>query len=155
MWRPDVLTLTIAVLATIGAAGGTTFVAPDTPRRPVMDVLHGVTLTDGYRWLENGADPEVAAWTRAQHAATVRFLDRAAPAIPGLKDELTRYFDRDKTDPPLFKHGREFFQRARRGEPQSKLFDSGHGTGKTRQQRVVDRDYELRFLLNALGVTAR
>jgi len=24
-------------------------------------------------------------------------------------------------------------------------FDSGHGTGKTNQQRVVDRDYELRF----------
>jgi len=31
-------------------------------------------------------------------------------------------------------------------------FDSGHGTGKTQQQRVVDRDYELRFLMNALGV---
>jgi prolyl oligopeptidase len=31
-------------------------------------------------------------------------------------------------------------------------FDSGHGTGKTNQQRIVDRDYELRFLLNALGM---
>jgi prolyl oligopeptidase len=31
-------------------------------------------------------------------------------------------------------------------------FDSGHGTGKTNQQRIVDRDYELRFLMNALGV---
>jgi len=33
-------------------------------------------------------------------------------------------------------------------------FDSGHGTGKTQQQRVVDRDYELRFLMSALGMTA-
>ena len=31
-------------------------------------------------------------------------------------------------------------------------FDSGHGTGKTQQQRVIDRDYELRFLMHALGV---
>jgi prolyl oligopeptidase len=31
-------------------------------------------------------------------------------------------------------------------------FDSGHGTGKSNQQRVIDRDYELRFLLNALGM---
>jgi prolyl oligopeptidase len=31
-------------------------------------------------------------------------------------------------------------------------FDSGHGTGKTNQQRIVDRDYELRFLMNALGM---
>ncbi|HEY6893034.1 MAG TPA: prolyl oligopeptidase family serine peptidase, partial [Rhodanobacteraceae bacterium] len=29
-------------------------------------------------------------------------------------------------------------------------FDSGHGTGKTQQQRVIDRDYELRFLMSAL-----
>ena len=33
-------------------------------------------------------------------------------------------------------------------------FDSGHGTGKTQQQRVVDRDYELRFVMNALGMGA-
>ena len=84
-------------------------------------MLHGTTLTDRYRWLENGKDPEVAAWTRAQHAATVRFLDDNAPPMPGMKDELTRYFDRDRTDAPLIKHGREFFQRARRGEPQAKL----------------------------------
>ena len=30
--------------------------------------------------------------------------------------------DRDRTDPPLFKHGRQFFQRTRRGEPQAKLY---------------------------------
>src|SRR4029077_20286347 len=33
-------------------------------------------------------------------------------------------------------------------------FDSGHGSGKTQQQRVTDRDYELRFLMNALGMNA-
>ncbi len=33
-------------------------------------------------------------------------------------------------------------------------FDSGHGTGKTPQQRVIDRDYELRFVMNALGMNA-
>jgi prolyl oligopeptidase len=31
-------------------------------------------------------------------------------------------------------------------------FDSGHGIGKSQQQRVIDRDYELRFLMNALGM---
>ena len=51
-----------------------------------------------------------------------QFLDRNAPPVPGMKDELTRYFDRDKTDPPLFKNSREFFQRTRRGEPQAKLY---------------------------------
>jgi prolyl oligopeptidase len=116
------LAMAFVTTATIEAAGAPAFFPPETPARPVVDVLHGTTLTDRYRWLENGKDPEVAAWTRAQHAATVQFLDRNAPPIPGMKEELTRYFDRDKTDPPLFKHGREFFQRTKRGEPQAKLY---------------------------------
>jgi prolyl oligopeptidase len=113
---------TLAMLISLEVAAAPPYVPPETPARPVVDVLHGTTLTDRYRWLENGKDPEVAAWTRAQHAATLRFLDDNAPPVPGMKDELTRYFDRDRTDPPLIKHGREFFQRTRRGEPQAKLY---------------------------------
>ncbi|MGE5169297.1 MAG: prolyl oligopeptidase family serine peptidase [Rudaea sp.] len=116
------LAMTLGVVAAAGAQPASGFFPPQTPARPVVDVLHGVTLTDRYRWLEHAQDPEVAAWTRAQHAATVEFLDRTAPPVPGLRDELTRYFDRDRTDPPLFKHGREFFQRTHRGEPQAKLY---------------------------------
>jgi prolyl oligopeptidase len=111
-----------ALIAACGCAAAGGFTPPPTPSRPVVDVLHGMTLTDAYRWLEDGKDPAVVAWTRAQHAATVQFLDANAPAIPGMKDELGRYFDRDRTDPPMFKHGREFFQRTRRGEPQAKLY---------------------------------
>jgi prolyl oligopeptidase len=114
--------MAFVMTTTIEAAAAPPFFPPETPARPVVDVLHGTTLTDRYRWLENGKDPEVAAWTRAQHAATVRFLDRNAPPIAGMKEELTRYFDRDKTDPPLFKHGREFFQRTKRGKPQATLY---------------------------------
>ena len=78
--------VTAALLASIEAIGAPAFFPPETPARPVVDVVHGTTLTDRYRWLENGKDPEVAAWTRAQHAATVQFLDRNAPPVPGMKD---------------------------------------------------------------------
>src|SRR6185437_6485198 len=115
------LAVTLATTS-VAAADTPVFFPPETPARPVVDVVHGTTLTDRYRWLENGKDPSVVAWTRAQHDATVQFLDRAAPPVPGMKDELARYFDRDKTDPPLVKHGRQFFQRTRRGEPQPKLY---------------------------------
>jgi len=103
-------------------AAESAFFPPETPARPVVDVVHGVTLTDRYRWLEDGKDPAVSAWTRAQHAATVAYLDRSAPPVPGMRDELARYFDRDKTNAPTFKNGREFFERTRKGDPQARLY---------------------------------
>jgi len=157
--------LAMFAMVTSVATAAPAFFPPETPARPVIDVLHGTTLTDRYRWLENGKDPEVSAWTRAQHAATVQFLDANAPPVPGMKDELTRYFDRDKTDPPLFKNSREFFQRTRRGEPQAKLYTRVAGretllfdpvaldpSGKTRIGAVVPNRDATRL---AVGVYAQ
>jgi len=48
---------------------------PPTRVAPVTDAYHGVTVVDPYRWLENGADPEVRAWTSAQTAHTRAYLD--------------------------------------------------------------------------------
>ena len=50
--------------------------APATTVAPVTDTYHGVTVTDPYRWLENGADPKVEAWSASQNARTRTYLDR-------------------------------------------------------------------------------
>src|SRR5580692_7753728 len=39
---------------------------PETRRVDVKDVLHGVTVEDPYRWLEDGKAPEVQAWMTAE-----------------------------------------------------------------------------------------
>jgi prolyl oligopeptidase len=149
-----------------GARGAdAAFFPPATPERPVVETLHGVTLTDRYRWLENGKDSTVEAWSRAQHAATLAYLDRNAPAISGMRDEIARNYDRDRTYPPLFKHGREFFQRAKKGEPQPKLYTRIDGrevllvdpiaidpTGKTKIGSVVPNREATRV---AVGIYAR
>ncbi len=96
--------------------------APATPSRPVVDTVHGVSLTDPYRWLEDNKNEEVIKWTRAQHDAALAWLDKNAPEVPGLKDELTRYTDRTITSPPSFYKGREFFTRKVKGEAQAKLY---------------------------------
>jgi len=147
--RAATLTSALLLAASAGAADPA-FFAPSTPSRPVVETVHGVTLTDRYRWLESGKDPEVTAWSRAQHAATVDYLDRAAPPIAGMRDEISRYYDRDRTASPFFKNGREFFRRTKRGEPQAKLYTRIDGrevllvdpiaidpTGKTRIGDVV------------------
>ena len=110
------------IMATAFAWAGRDFVPPPTAARPVLDIVHGVKLTDPYRWLEDGRDAEVQAWTRRQHEATLAWLDANAPPVSGLRDELTAYFDRDITQPPFFKKGREFFLRTRKGEAQAKVY---------------------------------
>ena len=54
-----------------------------TRREPVQEQIHGVTLEDPYRWLEDGESPEVRAWSRAQ-------TERAEQVIAALAghDEL-------------------------------------------------------------------
>src|SRR6266481_9847853 len=41
---------------------------PPTPADPVTEILHGVTITDPYRWLEDQNSPQTRAWIEAQCA---------------------------------------------------------------------------------------
>ena len=48
---------------------------PETPKRSVVDEYHGVKVTDDYRWLEDGKNPQVIAWTDAQDKHARAILD--------------------------------------------------------------------------------
>src|SRR5262245_60434633 len=41
---------------------------PATPKRPAIDVYHGVVVTDDYRWLEDWSRLAVRQWSDAQNA---------------------------------------------------------------------------------------
>src|SRR5512135_1137838 len=58
---------------------------PAAPVRPVTDTLHGVAVTDPYRWMEDGGQ-EFADWLKAQDAYTRSVLDR----IPGREKLVAR-----------------------------------------------------------------
>ncbi|HEY8505718.1 MAG TPA: alpha/beta fold hydrolase [Gemmataceae bacterium] len=68
-----------AALLALLAAGAALADPPLTEKRPVEDVYHGTTVTDPYRWLEDGSSKEVQDWTRAQNAHARRYLDK----LPG------------------------------------------------------------------------
>jgi prolyl oligopeptidase len=59
---------------------------PVADKKPVVDTYHGVSVTDDYRWLENGDDPAVKAWSSAENAFTRRTLD----ALPGREALATK-----------------------------------------------------------------
>ena len=62
---------------------------PAAPKRPVTDTYHGVTVTDDYRWLEDGAGPEVHQWTEAQNRYARQYLDDL-PAREALANQLQK-----------------------------------------------------------------
>ena len=62
----------VALMLTTMFALAAGFDPPPTPARPVVDTVHGVKLTDDYRWLEDGRSPEVQAWTQAPARGNAR-----------------------------------------------------------------------------------
>jgi prolyl oligopeptidase len=64
---------------------------PETPKHPVSDTYHGVTVVDDYRWLEDLSDPVVKQWVAAENQYTRSILDQS-PIRPVLERELTAAF---------------------------------------------------------------
>jgi prolyl oligopeptidase len=60
---------------------------PQAARRPVTDTYFETTVTEEYRWLEDGAAPEVKAWATAQTARARQYLD-ALPYRAALETRL-------------------------------------------------------------------
>jgi prolyl oligopeptidase len=107
---------------------------------PVVEQLHGVSVADPFRWLEDGDSPAVKAWQAAENERTRRALD----AIPGretLRDQTRALFRAGgESSAPRFarpKHGRELYFHMKRGgdEDLAALYvregsDRGKGTDR-------------------------
>lgn len=98
------------------------FTPPPTPIKPVKDTLHGVILTDNYRWLEDKTNPEVIAWTKAQHDYGIQYLNETQKIHPGLKEKIGAFFNMDY-EGPLNTVGKRVFQTVKlKGDKQYKIY---------------------------------
>jgi prolyl oligopeptidase len=61
---------------------------PETPKIPVTDDYHGVSVEDDYRWLEDWNDPAVKKWSEAQNEFARAFLDRL-PHVAAIRERVT------------------------------------------------------------------
>ena len=60
---------------------------PPTPRVPTSETLHGVVVADDYRWLEDGKDSKVEAWSAGENARARAVLD-GLPGVEGLRERI-------------------------------------------------------------------
>jgi prolyl oligopeptidase len=62
---------------------------PLTPKKPVTDTYHGIAVVDDYRWLEDGANKDVQAWSDAQNAYARAYLSQLS-GIGVIREKLTK-----------------------------------------------------------------
>jgi prolyl oligopeptidase len=94
---------------------------PPTRREPVTEVLHGESITDPYRWLEDGDAPDVTAWTAAQNAHTEAWL-AARPGRAAIGTRLAELLAIGSIGTPTPVRGRYLYQRREGTQNQPVLY---------------------------------
>ena len=119
---------------------------PETRIVDQTDVLHGEALSDLYRWLEDGDNPEVRVWTERQNALTESYL-AAFPGRARIRARLDTLLAIGAISVPTPAHGRYFYQRrdGRQNQPVLYVRDGVGGVDRV----AVDPN-----VLDAAGTTA-
>ena len=107
-FRSSLALLTIAA-GTLGAQTQSpplTYPAPT--RGTQVDIYHGVSIADPYRWLEDTDSPETKAWVEAENKLTDSFL-ATIPERPTIKNRLTQLWNYARYTAPFKEGGRYFY----------------------------------------------
>lgn len=103
---------------------------PTTRAEPVTEVLHGVEITDPYRWLEGdnsdpdnqgAVTPEVTVWTDDQNSYTRSVLD-SLPGRKALEDRLRPLMEVGSITRPVVRGDHYFYTRREGDQNQPVLY---------------------------------
>lgn len=100
---------------------GSLLTYPDTRRVDHVDILHGESIPDPYRWLEEIDSPKTVAWIQEQNELTQAYLKRI-PKRAALCERLTELWNYEKFGLPLKRGDRYFFSRNDGLQNQSVLY---------------------------------
>jgi prolyl oligopeptidase len=108
---------------------------PPTEARPVTEDIHGTTLTDPYRWLEDAKSPATRAWIGKQMKYTEQYLSQVK-IRPEIVTELTKLERVESYSIPVERGGNYFFKKRLADENQGSIYVRHGLHGK--DQRLVD-----------------
>lgn len=124
------LCLCLLIVSCSKSATRTAVQPPETRVEPVVEVVHGVEITDPYRWLEGdnsdpdnqgAVTPEVTAWTDAQNNYTRSVLDNL-PGRKALEDRLRPLMEVGSITRPVIRGDRYFYTRREGNQNQPVVF---------------------------------
>ena len=94
---------------------------PSTEARPVTDNIHGTTVTDPYRWLEDAKSPATRAWIDEQMKYTELYLSQVK-VRPEIATELTKLERVESYTIPIERGGNYFFKKRLADEDQGSIY---------------------------------
>jgi prolyl oligopeptidase len=102
-----------------------------TRRDDVVEVMHGESVADPYRWLEDSDSAETAVWVGEQNAATTAYLD-ALTDREEIRSQLAKVWDVTRYTTPYQHGGRWFFTRHDPGadQPVLRVADDASADGR-------------------------
>jgi len=100
---------------------------PPTRVEDVKETIHGVTVSDPYRWLEDQNAPETRAWIDAQNACTQSLL-KTLPGSEAIAKRLGELIKVDTIRLPSERGGRYFYSKRAAGQDLFVLY-MRRGTG--------------------------
>ncbi len=83
---------------------------PETRRDDVVEVLHGRTIADPYRWLEDPDSAETAEWVKRQNEFTAAYLE-SLPDRPWFLDTMQQVMGQPRAGVPFKRAGHYFVTR--------------------------------------------
>lgn len=81
---------------------------PAAARGTQVDVYHGVSIADPYRWLEDVDAPATTGWVAAENRLTDSFL-ATIPERAAIKNRLTQLWNYQRFSAPFKQNGRYFY----------------------------------------------
>jgi len=131
---PSSVLLVTTIAAALGAQTQSQPLAYPSPDRGTqVDVYHGVSIADPYRWLEDTDAPATKAWVEAENKLSDSFL-ATIPERPAIKDRLTQLWNYARYSAPFKEGGRYFYFQNTGLQNQSVLYVQD---GRNAQPRVL------------------
>ncbi|MFM8533139.1 MAG: prolyl oligopeptidase family serine peptidase [Acidimicrobiia bacterium] len=119
--KPAVLRAVVLSLVAVAGVSGQVLQYPATRTVDHVDTYHGVRIPDPYRWLEDDASAETAAWVEAQNKVTFAYLDKI-PYRAQLTKRLNSLFNYAKYSSPSRRGENYFFSKNDGLQNQSVLY---------------------------------
>ena len=117
---------------------------PSSPQGDVVDIYHGTSVPDPYRWLEDPNSEESRVWIEAQNALTYAWLEEI-PQRPVIRDRVEALWNYERYSSPTLLAGKYYYFRNDGLQNQSVLYVS----------ETLEAEGEVVLDPNAFSETAR